>query len=44
MQLSLKEFKDRRLYRAAVGCAVAAWLTLQVLHFFFLLWTHHAGF
>lgn len=30
MQFSLKEFKDRRLYRTAVGYAVAAWLTLQV--------------
>src|SRR5260370_19425578 len=30
MQFSLKEFKDRRLYRAAIGYAVAAWLTLQV--------------
>src|ERR1700731_266820 len=30
MQFSLKEFKDRHLYRTAVGYAVAAWLTLQV--------------
>jgi serine/threonine-protein kinase len=30
MQLSLKEFKDRRMYRTAVGYGVAAWLTLQV--------------
>lgn len=30
MQFSLKEFKDRRLYRTAVGYAVAAWVTLQV--------------
>ncbi len=30
MQLSLKEFKDRRMYRTAVGYAVAAWLSLQV--------------
>ena len=30
MPFSLKEFKDRRLYRTAVGYAVAAWLTLQV--------------
>jgi TolB-like protein/Flp pilus assembly protein TadD len=30
MQLSLKEFKDRRLYQAAVGYGVGAWLTLQV--------------
>jgi hypothetical protein len=30
MPLSLKEFKDRHLYRAAVGYAVAAWLILQV--------------
>jgi TolB-like protein len=30
MPLSLKEFKDRHLYRTAVGYAVAAWLTLQV--------------
>lgn len=30
MQLSLKEFKDRHMYRTAVGYGVAAWLTLQV--------------
>ncbi|HST31766.1 MAG TPA: FlgO family outer membrane protein [Chthoniobacterales bacterium] len=30
MPFSLKEFKDRRLYRTAVGYGVAAWLTLQV--------------
>ncbi|HLW35834.1 MAG TPA: FlgO family outer membrane protein [Chthoniobacterales bacterium] len=30
MPLSLKEFKDRYLYRTAVGYAIAAWLTLQV--------------
>src|SRR5689334_9859803 len=30
MPFSLKEFKDRYLYRTAVGYAVAAWLTLQV--------------
>jgi TolB-like protein/Tfp pilus assembly protein PilF len=30
MQLSLKEFKDRRMYRTAVGYAIAAWLSLQV--------------
>src|ERR1700731_205726 len=30
MQFSLKEFKDRHLYRTAVGYAVAAWLVLQV--------------
>jgi len=30
MQSSLKEFKDRHLYRTAVGYAVAAWLVLQV--------------
>ena len=30
MPLSLKEFKDRSLYRTAVGYAVAAWLMLQV--------------
>ncbi len=30
MQLPLKEFKDRRMYRTAVGYGVAAWLTLQV--------------
>jgi TolB-like protein/Tfp pilus assembly protein PilF len=30
MRLSPKELKDRHLYRAAVGYAVAAWLTLQV--------------
>ena len=30
MQFSLKEFKDRRLYRTAVEYAVAAWLSLQV--------------
>lgn len=30
MPLSLKEFKDRYLYRTAVGYAVAAWLALQV--------------
>jgi TolB-like protein/Tfp pilus assembly protein PilF len=30
MQFSLKEFKDRRLYRTAVGYAVVAWVTLQV--------------
>lgn len=30
MPFSLKEFKDRRLYRTAVGYGVAAWLALQV--------------
>ncbi|HWY75738.1 MAG TPA: FlgO family outer membrane protein [Verrucomicrobiae bacterium] len=30
MQFSPKEFKDRHLYRTAVGYAVAAWLVLQV--------------
>jgi TolB-like protein/Tfp pilus assembly protein PilF len=30
MQFSPKEFKDRRLYRTAVGYAVVAWITLQV--------------
>src|SRR5437879_5692321 len=30
MQFSLKECKDRHLYRTAVGYAVAAWLILQV--------------
>jgi TolB-like protein/Tfp pilus assembly protein PilF len=30
MQFSLKEFKDRHLYRTAVAYAVASWLTLQV--------------
>lgn len=30
MQLSLKEFKDRHMYRTAVGYGVAAWLALQV--------------
>ena len=30
MPFSLKEFKDRYLYRTAVGYAVAAWFTLQV--------------
>jgi TolB-like protein/Tfp pilus assembly protein PilF len=30
MQLSFKDFKDRHLYRTAVGYAVAAWIILQV--------------
>src|ERR1700738_4345440 len=30
MQFTLKEFKDRHLYRTAEGYAVAAWLTLQI--------------
>jgi TolB-like protein/Tfp pilus assembly protein PilF len=30
MQFSFMEFKDRHLYRTAVGYAVAAWVTLQV--------------
>src|SRR5437879_1685284 len=30
MQFSFKDFKDRHLYRTAVGYAVAAWIILQV--------------
>jgi TolB-like protein/Tfp pilus assembly protein PilF len=38
MPFTLKEFKDRRLYRTAVEYAVAAWLTLQVASIVFPAW------